>query len=424
MKKLLTLLFTAMLAVACCFGFTACGEKSDVKIGLICLHGETSTYDKNFIDAMKKACEVKGADLVIKTDIPEDEKCYEAAIDLVSQGCQAIFADSFGHEPHILKAAKEKPNVQFYHATGTTAHTENVANFHNAFANIYQGRYVAGYAAGMKLAEMVKDKTETAYKVGYVGAFPYAEVKSGYTSWFLGLRAAFGKYAEGKTVTMEVKFTNSWYNETSEKEAANALIQSGCLLISQHADSWGAPTACEDAGVPNVSYNGSTISKCPKTFIISSRINWQPYYELIIDAVRDSKKAVPADWTSGFGSLYTAKEGSVCVTELGNAAAEGTAEALDKLVYDIKYNGLKVFDCDTFTVTKNDKKNVNATVDENGKLLQYKADVNTDAEFAADTEVVKEIKNEKGEVIGRYFAESEFRSAPYFDIDIDGIIIK
>ena len=223
---------------------------------------------------------------------------------------------------------------------------------------------------------------------------------------------------------MEVKFTNSWYNETSEKEAANALIQSGCLLISQHADSWGAPTACEDAGVPNVSYNGSTISKCPNTFIISSRINWQPYYELIIDAVRDSKKAVPADWTSGFGSLYTAKEGSVCVTELGNAAAKGTAEALDKLVYDIKYNGLKVFDCDTFTVTKTETKNVNATVDENGKLLQYKADVNTDAAFTADTEVVKEIKNEKGEVIGRYFAESEFRSAPYFDIDIDGIIIK
>lgn len=423
MKKLLTLLLTAVMAVACCFGFTACGEeKSDVKVGLICLHGETSTYDKNFIDAMKKACDVKGANLVIKTDVPEGNEAYEAAIDLVGQGCNVIFADSFGHEPYILKAAKEKPEVQFYHATGTTAHTEKVANFHNAFADIYQGRFVAGYAAGMKLADMVKDKTETAFKVGYVGAFPYAEVKSGYTSWFLGVRKAFAEFAEGKTVTMEVKFTNSWYDEAKEKEAANALINSGCILISQHADSWGAPTACEDAKVPNVSYNGSTASKCPDTYIISSRINWQPYYELMIDAARNSEVKIGYDWTAGFGELYATEAGSVCVTELGKTAVAGTAEALTNLMAELKYGNLKVFDCSTFTVTvintEKEKKNVNATVDENGHLTQYKADVDTDAAYTADTDVVK---TENGVT---YFAESEFRSAPYFDLDIDGIEIK
>ena len=409
MKKLLTLLLTAMLAVACCFGFTACGEKSDVKIGLICLHGETSTYDKNFIDAMKAACEAKGADLVIKTDIPESEKCYEAAIDLVSQGCKAIFADSFGHEPYILQAAKEKPDVEFYHATGTTAHTEKVANFHNAFANIYEGRYLAGVAAGLKLNEMIENKTAingtvvTAENatIGYVGAYTYAEVMSGYTSFYLGARSVC------PTVKMKVTFTGSWYDEVKEKSAAENLITKGCNLISQHADSWGAPTACEDKGVPNVSYNGSTESKCPDTFIISSRINWQPYYELIIDAARGGEK-VPTDWTASFGDFYTAKNGSVCVTELGKKApAKGTADVLNHLVYRMKYDpSFKVFDCDTFTV--------------NGKKLEtYMADVNTDAAFTADTEVIKTIEINGKKVT--YFAESEFRSAPYFNVEIDGI---
>lgn len=401
MKKLLTLLLTAMLAVACCFGFTACGdsEKSDVKIGLICLHGETSTYDKNFIDAMKKACEVKGADLVIKTDIPEDEKCYEAAIDLVSQGCQAIFADSFGHEQYILKAAKEKPDVQFYHATGTTAHTENVANFHNAFANIFEGRYVAGYAAGMKLAEMVKDKTETAFKVGYVGAFPYAEVKSGYTSWFLGVRAAFSEFAEGKTVTMDVKFTNSWYDETKEKEAANSLIQSGCILISQHADSWGAPTACEDAGVPNVSYNGSTASECPDTFLVSSRINWAPYFKHMINAIVNGT----AIKTNYVGTL---QDGSVVLTELGKNVAPGTAEKVAEVKAQLEAGTLKVFDVSKFTV---DGKHITESL----------ADVIDKDDYEADTNV---IRTKNGIT---YFDESdpELRSAPYFALDIDGIQI-
>lgn len=195
--------------------------------------------------------------------------------------------------------------MQFCHSTGTRAHTEGLANYHNAFASIYEGRYLAGIAAGMKLNEMIEKgefKKDEA-KMGYVGAFTYAEVISGYTSFFLGARSVC------PSVTMEVTFTGSWYDEAAEKEAANKLIKDGCKLISQHADSMGAPTACESAGVPNVSYNGSTISACPNTFIVSSRINWEPYYEYAIKCVAEGK-TIDADWT---GTLST---GSVELTDV------------------------------------------------------------------------------------------------------------
>lgn len=433
MKKLLTFLLTAVMAVACCIGLVGCNDKggskstpSDVKVGLICLHDDNSTYDKNFIDAMKAVCAEKGADLVIRTGIDEDTVCYDTAIDLVSQGCSIIFADSFGHEPYILQAAKEKPNVQFYHATGTTAHTENQANFHNAFADIYQGRFVAGYIAGLKLAEMVKDDTATEVKVGYVGAWPYAEVKSGYTSWFLGLRKAFEEETTGKTVTMKVTFTNSWYDEVKEKNAAEALIADGCKLISQHADSWGAPTACEKAGVPNVSYNGSTASKCPNTFLVSSKINWKPYFRAMIDAKRNNT-ALEDDWTAGF-CLYDEDNGAVNLSSLGKSVAAGTAEKVNKLIANLVLGNIKVFDCSTFTVTIDENakslgyedkpwsgKNLNATVDGDGHLTAYMADVDSDPDYAGDHNVVV---SEDGVT---YFAESFWRSAPYFDVDIDGI---
>ena len=433
MKKLVTLLLTAVMAVACCMGLVACNKKdggkttpSDVKVGLICLHDDNSTYDKNFLDAMKAVCAEKGADLIIRTGIDEDTICYDTAIDLVSQGCSIIFADSFGHEPYMLQAAKEKPDVQFYHATGTTAHTENQANFHNAFADIFQGRYVAGYIAGLKLVEMVRNSADTTIKVGYVGAWPYAEVKSGYTSWFLGLRKAFDEEFNGsKTVIMKVTFTSSWYDEVKEKSAAEALIQDGCVLISQHADSWGAPTACEKAGVPNVSYNGSTASKCPETFLVSSKINWKPYFRAMIDAKR-AGTSIAYDWTEGF-CLFDQDNGAVNLTSLGKNVAEGTAAKVNKLIAELVLGNVKVFDCSTFTVTVDPNakvigqpwngKNVNATVDGEGHLIGYQADVDSDPAYAPDHEAV--VTDAISGVT--FFAESTLRSAPYFDVDIDGI---
>ena len=402
MKKFLAMLLALVMALS----LVACGEKKDptgddtknpdegskVKVGFITLHDENSTYDKNFIDAAKEACAnlglVENEDFFIKTNVGETEQCAEVAADLVDAGCNIIFADSFGHEPYMIQVAKENPEVQFCHSTGTRAHTEGLANYHNAFASIYEGRYLAGIAAGMKLNEMIEAGKFTAEeaKMGYVGAFTYAEVVSGYTSFYLGAKSVC------PTVTMDVTFTGSWYDETLEKEGAEKLIQGGCKLISQHADSLGAPTACENAGVPNVSYNGSTQAACPNTYIISSRINWAPYYEYAIKAVMDGT-AIDADWT---GTLAT---NSVVLTDLNTTvAAEGTAEAIAAATEKLEKGEIHVFDCSTFTV-------------KGEALTSYMADVNTDDAYTPDTEVVHD----------GYFSESEFRSAPYFDLQIDGI---
>ena len=397
MKKITALL----LALAMVFALCACGnndakddDKKDdakVKVGFIFLHDENSTYDLNFMNAAEQACKDLGLDesqYVFKKNVPEDQKCYDAAAELVEEGCNIIFADSFGHEPFIIEAAKEFTDVQFCHSTGTLAHTEGLSNYHNAFASIYEGRYLAGIAAGLKLNEMIAngDITADEAKMGYVGAFTYAEVVSGYTSFFLGARSVC------PSVTMDVTFTGSWYDETAEKEAANKLIKGGCKLISQHADSMGAPSACEKAGVPNVSYNGSTISACPNTFIVSSRIDWAPYYEYAIKALMNGT-AIDADWT---GSLAT---GSVVLTDVNEAvAAEGTADAIAAAKAKLEDGSLKVFDITTFTV-------------EGKQLDSYMADVDTDKDYTPDTEVIKD----------GAFLESTFRSAPYFAVQIDGI---
>ena len=364
---------------------------SNVKVGFIFLHDENSTYDLNFMNAAKQAIADLGLtedQYLFRTNIPEGQECYNAACELADAGCNLIFADSFGHEDYMIQAAKEHPEVQFCHATGTKAHTQGLANFHNAFAAIYEGRYLAGIAAGMKLNQMIEDGTITAEqaKMGYVGAYTYAEVVSGYTSFYLGAKSVC------PSVTMDVTFTGSWYDETAEKEGANKLIGNGCVLLSQHADSMGAPTACETAGVPDVSYNGSTIAACPNTYIISSRINWAPYFELIVNAVANGTE-IPADWT---GTIET---GSVVLTDLNDAvAAPGTAEKMDEVKAGLEDGSVKVFDTTTFTV-------------KGEEISSYMADVDTDPAYTPDTEVV-----ENGA-----FQESAKRSAPYFDLQIDGI---
>lgn len=413
MKKF-TKILAILLALVFVFSFAACGKKtgddgetttapasnagsevkadySNIKFGLICLHDENSTYDNNFIKALKEVQQELGLSddqVLIKTNIPETDACLSAAEELIDEGCNIIFADSFGHESYILQAAQENPDVQFCHATGTHAHDAGVANFHNAFASIYEGRYLAGVAAGLKIQEMIDAGTITAdqAKLGYVGAFPYAEVKSGYTSFFLGVRSIV------ETATMEVVYTNSWFDIALEREAALKLINDGCVLISQHADSEGAPKACEEKNVPNVAYNINTASIAPNTALVSSRINWAPYYKLAINAVAKGE-SFANDWT---GTIATS---SVELLELNDAvAAEGTQAKLDEVKAQFEAGTLHVFATDTFTV--------------GGKTLDtYLADVNDDGTFTGETEAVSD----------GYFHESEYRSAPYFDILIDGI---
>jgi len=395
MKKIIAMLMALCMVVAlAAFNAPAASAETPVKIGFIFLHDEQSTYDLNFMNAAKEACEARGMvenqDFFFKVGVPEGQECYETALDLVDEGCNIIFADSFGHEDYMIQAAKECPDVQFCHATGTRAHTEGLDNYHNAFASIYEGRYLAGIAAGMKLNEMIESGKITAdeAKIGYVGAFTYAEVISGYTSFFLGARSVC------PSATMEVTFTGSWYDLALETEGAQKLIDDGCVLISQHADSMGAPSACEAAGVPNVSYNGSTIAAGPNTYIISSRINWAPYFTYIMDCVANGE-AIDVDWTGDFTT------GSVELAELNEAvAAEGTAEAIEAAKKGLITDELHVFATDAYTV-------------EGAAQESYLADVDTDPAYEADTEVVSD----------GFFHESEFRSAPYFDVQIDGITL-
>ena len=357
------------------------------KFCLITLHDSSSSYDKNFIDAFKEIGTELGVDVEVKSDVPEGEECYNAAKEFAESGCKGIFADSFGHEEYILRAAKEYPKIQFAHATGTLAHTEKLDNFHNVFAKIYEARYVTGIAAGMKLNEMIKNNEikESEAKIGYVGAFPYAEVISGFTAFYLGAKSVCN------STTMKVRYTGSWYDEQLEKKTAEKLIDDDkCKIISQHADSQGAPNVCESKGVPNVYYNGEN-TQLTKSYLISQKINYKPFFKTFVENTQKGTK-MDYDYT---GSL---NDDSVIVYKASSIAASGTQTAVDKAIEDLKSNKTKVFDTSKFTY--------------NGqKLTSYKADVDTDENFEKDKEAISD----------GYFHESEYRSAPYFDIIIDGI---
>ncbi|MCM1364378.1 MAG: BMP family ABC transporter substrate-binding protein [Faecalibacterium sp.] len=433
MKKFLAIL----LAVVLCFALVACGGNTDenadatsgdntsdtsnetvdvskLKIGVVLLHNETVGYDKNFIEAIERTVEQLGLNedqIVWRKDTPEDSKCYENCVDLAEQGCNIIFADSFGHEENVIKAAKEYENIQFFHATGQMAKIENLPNFHNAFASIYEGRYLAGVVGGLKLNELIDSGKITAdqAQVGYIGAFPYAEVISGYTSFFLGVRSVC------ESAKMEVVYTNSWADESKEKEAATKLIEDGCVLISEHADTFGSPNACEEAAskgktVVHVGYNIDFTSAAPTTNLISSKIDWTPYF---VDAFTKVAKgeAVDADWC---GDLST---GSVLLTEANKATVTDEMLAkVEEVKADIEAGKIKVFDVQSFTVTPDSEANkfVKCEVDADGHLTSFTADAVADADYTPDTESVID-----GEV-----AESTHRSAPYFNIIIDGITTK
>lgn len=437
MKK--TKLLLSLSSVALLAGLTGCGsvkgaeyvKGQPVKIGLICLHDSSSTYDKNFIDALGEAVKALGGKVQFSQDclltgVAEDEHCYDAAKDLVKKGCNVIFADSFGHQDYMLQAAKDWPTVQFCHATGTNAKTAKLANYHNAFASIYEGRFLAGYAAGLRL---VLDYTNTvtesinmdahpkfpATKLGYVGAFPYAEVKSGYTAWFLGVRSAVSHVGfDASDVTMDVQFTNSWYSPDAETSAAKALITGGAKLVSQHADSKGAPGECEKNNIPNVTYNIETTTDCPNTYLAYSRINWAPYYQAVVNALYEGK-AIDGEknnnWTGTLSTdsvQYNVNWDNVLKKVSAERKVEYLAQA--KLLFasmeaGLKSGDVKVFDTATFTV-------------DGKKVTTYQAD--TDGDFKGDTEVIKTFTNALGQQI-TYFDESVECSAPYFDLNIDGI---
>ena len=362
-----------------------------VKVGFICLHDEQSTYDLNFINAARAACAELGVtDFIIKMNIAEGIECFDAASDLVESGCNIIFANSYGHQDLMVAAAVYYPDVEFCHCSGVTAHTERLPNFHNAYAAIHEGRYLTGVAAGLQLNEMIAAGKITAdqARIGFVGTFTYAEVISAYTAFFLGARSVCPE------ATMEVTFAGSWYDEMAEYECAQKLIGGGCVLISQYSESPGAPRACEEAGVLNVSYTVNNSYTCPNTYLIGSRIDWTPYYEYAINAVMQGDQ-IATDWT---GDLST---GSVVLLDPNpNVMSVSMMQSLATVEDGLRDGRIHVFDTATFTK-------------DGAPLTDYMADVDNDPAFLPDTQVVSD----------GYFHESEYRSAPYFDIMIDGITL-
>ena len=396
MKKFLAIL----LALVMMLSIVACGGKDkdagesdasaagDFKIGVILLHNDQIGYDAAHMEGVKTAAanlNIPAENIIWKYDIPEDEKAYDAAVDLAEQGCDIIFADSFGHESYIWQAASEYPDVIFCHATGTTAASAKIANGHNYFTKVYESRYVSGVVAGLKLKEMMDAGIVTDPYIGYVGAFPYAEVKSGYTAFFLGVRSIVPE------AHMDVTYTNSWADQTAEYDAANSLIAKGCVIISQHADTTGAPTAVEEAlqsgkTVYCVGYNVDMLAAAPNAALTSAQNNWSALYTIMIESAMKGE-TIPTDISVGYA------DNGVMISKLGPNCAEGTAEKVTDVEKAIADGTLHVFDTSTFTV--------------NGETL-----TSYDQSWGFEgTQLIWD----------GYFHESEIISAPLLDFVIDGI---
>ena len=438
MKKLLGIVLSAamLLSMAAC-GSTAASSAassaaadstadaatatdaaaSDLKVGVITIGDETEGYTAAHINGIKAAAQKLGmsdSQIVWKYKVPEGAECSDAAEDLVGQGCNLVVSNSYGHQTYIVEEAEKYPDVTFVSMTGDFAALTGLDNFKNAFTNVYESRYVAGVVAGMKLQELVESGTLTPetqpnsftadgkVKIGYVGAYNYAEVVSGYTAFFLGVQSVY------PNVAMEVMYTNSWFDIDKEGAAAEALIANGSVIIGQHADSTGAPQACQEAlksgtTVYSIGYNIDMLATAPDAALTSATNNWGVYYTYAIaQAMRGQK--VATNWVGGFDI------DAVAVTQLGSACAAGTAEKVAEVEKAIHDGTLQVFDTSKFTISTKCTDGSYRT-DDNGKVLVACA-TDTDSNFANDTD---------NAIIDGAYQESYTQSAPSFVLRIDGI---
>ena len=419
MKKFLALLLTLVMALslAACGGSDeestdssaedpaateeSGGSAADVKIGLICVHDINSGYDAAHIEGLTAACEELGIDansqVIFRYNIAEDENCYDAAVDLAEEGCNIIFSDSYGHQSYMLDAAEDYPDVTFVSCTGDMAASSGLDNYKNLFPYTYESRYVSGVVAGMKLKELMDTGTVTDPKVGYVGAYPYAEVVCGYTAFLLGIQSQVPE------AHMDVQYTNSWYDLTAEAEAANALMARGCVIIGQHADSTGAPSAVQSAreagtNAYSVGYNIDMLSVAPEAALTSAQNNWSVLYQATLQHMLDGTE-IPADYATGHA------DGAVMISTLGGSCAEGTQEAVDAAWAGIDDGSLKVFDTSKFTV--------------GGAPVESYTFNSSIVDFTTGNTIYEGQEYET--IVDGAFQESVFRAAPYFDIRIDGI---
>lgn len=436
MKKLMGIL----LATSMVFSLAACGSTADtaastatasaataegssdnqapdVKVGAIILGDETEGYSAAHINGIKEAAAELGMSddqIVWKYKIAEGGVTADAAEDLVGQGCNLIISNSYGHQTYMEEEAEKYPDINFVAMTGDFAAISGLDNFYNAFTAVYQSRYVSGVVAGMKVKDLVESGTLTPetqpdsftadgkVKIGYVGAYNYAEVVSGYTAFYLGIKSVY------ENAWMEVQYTGSWFDLSKENEAAKQLISDGCIIIGQHADSTGAPQACQEAlksgtTVYSIGYNIDMLATAPDAALTSATNNWGVYYTYAIaQAMRGQK--VATNWVGGFDI------GAVAITQLGSACAAGTAEKVAEVEKAIHDGTLQVFDTSKFTISTKCTDGSYRT-DDNGKVLVACA-TDTDSNFANDTD---------NAIIDGAYQESYTQSAPSFVLRIDGI---
>ena len=430
MKKGLKFAGLAILSVLARTRCTKGGDSSTLKVGLICVGDETETYSKAHIDGIKAAAAKLGATVIYKNSVPEGTQVVDACTELKEAGAQLIFTNSYGHQDYACAFAKDNPDLTIVADTGDYAAISGLSNFKNAFTNIYEARYVSGVVAGRKLKELnAAGKIEASskdaagnIKIGYVGAYNYAEVVSGYTAFYLGVKEGF----EADNVVREVKYTNSWYDHDAENTAAKYLRSKGCVIIGQHADSTGAPEAVEEEHnkgkeVYSVGYNIDRLSKAPTAALTSSTNNWEKYYEYAIGQFKKGE-SIAVDWAKGYA------DDAVGITTLGPKVAEGTKAKVDSLVAAIKAGTKHVFDTSKFTITTDaNKKNINnagATIDETtGHVTKNRVDFSyrdwtQGGHVVYQGETVDTVKK-SGDV--SYVEESVKRSAPYFALRVDGI---
>ena len=425
MKKLMGILLAASMV----FSLAACGSTADtaassaassttataegsstnaapdVKIGAIVLGDETEGYSAAHINGIKEAAAELGMSddqIVWKYKIPEGGETADAAEDLVGQGCNLIISNSYGHQTYMVEEAEKYPDVNFVAMTGDFAAISGCDNFYNAFTSVYQSRYVSGVVAGMKVKELVESGTLTPetqpdsftadgkVKIGYVGAYNYAEVVSGYTAFFLGVQSIY------PDVQMEVMYTNSWFDIDKEGAAAEALIANGSVIIGQHADSTGAPAATQkqkDAGkiCYSVGYNIDMLETAPTAALTSATNVWEVYYEYLFKSMMDGENPA-TNWSEGYN------EGAVAITDLGPEVADGTAEKVAEVEAALKDGSLHVFDTSKFTV--------------GGETVTSAFATDTDGDFTPDADEA---------IFDGYYHESYFQSAPSFQLRIDGI---
>lgn len=372
------------------------------KIGVILVGDESEGYSEAHMIGIRDAAKALDIDeetqIIWKKKIDETENCYTAAKELVAAGCQLVISNSYGHQDYMKQAAEEFPDVQFVSMTGDTAAASGLDNFCNAFTSVYESRYVSGVVAGMKLAELIADDkvadenkdADGNIKIGYVGAYNYAEVVSGYTAFYLGLKSVVDN------VVMDVQYTNSWFDWDAEYQTAKALMDNGCIIIGQHADSTGAPTAVQEylsAGktVYSIGYNVDMLSVAPDAALTSAQNNWAVYYEYALKSAMYGEK-IATNWTGAYA------QGAVQISALGESCAEGTAEKVEEAIAALSDGSVKVFDTSKFTV--------------GGETVTSAFATDTDGDWTNDANNV---------VADGYFHESYVQSAPAFSLRIDGI---